>query len=112
MCDSVLENADLKSSDVHARHQKKKVYRKKKLGAARPLMDTASSPQFPENEEIEHERGTAAEADVDQPLFEAVQAEHIYLSKQNPQVNSSQQVRHLVHTWGRDESNQTNKSLW
>ena len=43
-------------------------------------MDTASSPQFPEKEAIEHERGTAAQADVDQPLFEAVQAEHIYHS--------------------------------
>ena len=95
MSDSVLENADLKSPDVRARHQKKKVYRKKKLGAARPLMDTASSPQFPEKEEIEYERGTAAQADVDQSLFETMQAEHIHLSKQSPQVNSSKQVSHF-----------------
>ena len=91
----VREKADLKSPDARARHQRNNVYRKKKVGAARTFMSTASSPQLPDKEAIEHERGTATQVhvDKDQPLFEAMQAEHIHLSKQNPQVNSSQQVR-------------------
>ena len=91
----VRDKADLKSPDARARHQRNNVFRKKKVGAARTFMSTASSPQFPDKEEIEHERGTVTQVhvDMDQPLFEAMQAEHIHLSKQYPQVNSSQQVR-------------------
>ena len=97
MYSCVREKADLKSPNARARHQRKNVYRKKKVGAARTLMTTTSSPQFHEKEEIEHERGTASQVhvDADQPLFEAMQAEHIHLSKQNPQVNSSQQASHF-----------------
>ena len=84
----VREKADLKSPDACAHLQRKNVYRKKKVHVG-----AASSPQFHEKEEIEHECGIATQADVDQPLFEAIQAEHIHLSKQNPQVNSSQQIR-------------------
>ena len=66
--------ADLKSSEVNA-HYQRKVGRNKTVDAARPLMGIASSFQFPEEEEIDRERGIASQTDMELPLSEATQAD-------------------------------------
>ena len=59
-------------------------------------MDMASSFQFPEAEEIEPESGIASQPDVDQPLFEAMQADLQTLRTEY--VNLTEQVSEIRGT--------------